>query len=1714
MRSPRRPSRHLPRIEPLESRIAPASLTVTAFDYNNVVNAKTNQLIPGFFLNAASTSLGAQNLAIAKTVGQASNVYFTTLTPGENLQVYTTQTGAESLVNVSQGTVVVFFTDLNLTNSPTDQVVANQLSGVALGNKTAVVISGGVSGDIVTDYNDGTGQLGGTFATRGHPAISETPGSATMLLPNTVLSLVVAGDVGGSFIAGGAVNFFQATVGVSSIKTGTAANGYIFDFDPGVTNTTGNTTLNVPLPAARVAGPSISEAIVGALTNFAGTTPQTQIGTIVMGQGGPEAAGGSINSLTLLNQLSGASVTGGQGGIGISGAPVGGPGGSITTVIVNGPLGSASATANAAVSFTGGAGGSGFGTARGGAGGAVRNVDFGYTDTNGSIVASPQVLPANLAIQGGNGGDGGLAGAGGSLTNINVLVSTPNDTIPGVITPEFTFAGGAGGDAPLGGRAGGGGSITSLSFSNLSNNPAVPPDQTVVNSTTGFATSQLFTYATMIAGAGGNATISGLGGAGGSVSGLTVKGYNFTILGGAGGDGVRSGGAGGGVSGINVVGSAGALPNDDIHDESLFIGGGAGGNGSAGPGGTGGSVNGLTVSNADFGPSSFGPNALAATTGFLVLGGTGGNAGAGAAGAGGSTSHIQVTEVDFLSIAHPGGDIGTINITAGNGGSSPVSRGVGGAGGAVNTVVFSGAKVGSSAVTAGAGGSGGGAGLTGRGGAGGSITSVSIRNAETLIPSTVTSGTNILADPTANFVGATTPVVIGDPILNTTTQAVATVTGVTATELSLSSDIFAAGDGYELTVETAFGTAADPAAFLNDPLATFVTANVKVGDPIVDTTTGASTTVTTVVSNTELVLAGDIFAPGDKYSLTNEAKTGTATNPVNVVLTDPNATFQTSGVAVGNTVVDNTSTPNHSFTVTRVLSDSQLDLTPVTAGTFFSVNDKYTISAESLKGTNTTGVTFPATYQNTLTDSATNFNGLGVVPGDIVEDTTDNPPETAVVLPSTAAHPNPSILGTTLLLSADIVHAGDSYTITSVASVVSAANYTAGNGGAGFLTGGGGIGGSILDSSAFTAGPVAYLGGAGGNGGASGAAGAGGSLIQDGIVSSGGSSSMTAGSAGSAGLIGAAGGNISSANIQSDLGVSLIGGNGYNGGVGGSIRSSGYTGAPTNGNFTLDPPEGNITVQAGNGGPYTGASTTRGAGGAGGSIVNVTGFVSGEDPVVSVLQPGDDFYTTQFVAGSGGNGVSSAGAGGSVTGVNFFGGGGNHITFYINAGDAGNSSARVGAPGGNVSLIGGSAFSTTSGNVDFSINPATDFHHISAGNGGNASLIGGLGGSVFDVFVNDASIGIRTGVAFGFDLAAGSGGISAGAGGTGLTPALAGLAGNVTDISAGAIASIVAGHINSGQGLEADNLANVVSRIILSGTVAPATAAAYPLVLTFDNQADASLTHVQTTSSPLSTNSTGLQVSSALNVLSEIVAAGGVLAAQEPNGYKITFQNPSSLPSGANNNVLTAFEPVAEIAGNSYPTTELTKGVKATSTSEVQDVEIFASDSFSLSFGIQNTVPLPAGASAGAVQAALNALPLIVNLGGVTVTTETTTPIPGYTITFAANAGVQALLRPNYVYTETISAATNSITLTAPARGDLIPSQIATANFVGSIKNLLAQNATTFHYSNSSSPFAFGDVPIDGLIAATNLEGSKNFIPEAYVTEVNGAAALIDNTVS
>jgi hypothetical protein len=1610
-------------IEPLESRIAPAAVAFTAYNFNDkYVNSQGQTLLQ--FYNAADPSLTGANLAIAKTVGQNSNVYFIKVSSGQDLKIYNTQIGAENEVNVTTGTVVAFFTlpsnnpvvkDPNGLSGP--QVLGTDLTGLALGNKVSVAVGGGVYGDVVTNYNDVTGTLGG---------LGESAGNATQLLTNTVTSLSVAGPITGGFITGGNVGALEATGTVGYVYSGSAGDGYTYHFESPtiatLANAPGNVTLSVQAPGNGIAGPSISDAVLGS------------VNVIQLGAGGPGGAGGSLNGLTLLDDGNDATITAGNGGSGVAGRVSGGIGGSISNVLVHGPLASTSLVPNAVIQLVSGNGGDGYagGNGRGGAAGKISNVYMDY-DYAGLAYASVTSLQDNVVVQGGTGGSGSYGGAGGSLTNINLLTSTPH--VSGSLVPEIQVLGGPGGTGSLG--SGGAGGSVSNTYINDSTNLAnllpidpvtnLPYDTSVAGPSS--TTSTTLTEAYIHGGDAGVGVTSG--GAGGSITGATLEGFNFSLVGGNGAAG-HVGGAGGGVSIVTVLGSNGNLPGDDFHIQSLNIQTGNGGDGTLLGGGKAGSLYALTVNNADFGIADY--------NGLQIALGHGGDATRGVGGAGGGISLVHVTGVDFLTDAHPQGNSGNANIVAGNGGNAPVAGGRGGAGGGISNVTIVNTRLNVQAITAGNGGNGGVNASTGTGGAGGAVSGVAVRVGEDMFltsASVTTASPGLLYDSKANFTAD--GVLVGDEVINTTNQQTSTVTVVYqgGNELGLTSDIFAAGDNY--TVVTP-GNGQNPQAMdytgtdmeinqapyntqapYNSPQDTIIDtgthfSGVQVGDVVYDVTDGLSATVTgiTNINTGVLNVSNDISHVGDQFAfstLGGVVATPTTILVQNVVQPGQPSGFLSEGIPTGTIIEDLTAT------AAATAAHGGIPGTPITA-TVTAVN------AQSLTVSNASSASFGAV--------------------------------------------------------------GDLYSFITLGQ----SHVTGGNGGYGILNGAGGAGGGVSDSSAVTDGTDYFAGGNGGSGGVNGTVGAGGSLASDGAFSTYDSGSLIAGHAGLSGARAGAGGSVSGAVVEVLKNVTLQGGFGTSGGAGGGISSSGYSGVLQNGGG-FNPPAGNVTIQAGNGG----ASGTS-AGGAGGTITEITGFVSSGDGNAA------DSYLTQFIAGNGGSGTTKAGAGGSVEYIRFFGGGGAGVTFFMNAGNAGDTSAaagRTGAAGGSILHVGGGSYTSGSGNTNFSINPLTDFHHISAGNGGYGSVTGGVGGSVEDVYVN-ATIGVRSGDPFGFDIAGvngatvtGMGGISAGTGGLG--GKTSGLAGNVTYIAADAIASIVAGQMHVGQALEKANLANKVDGIILNGTsyVSPN----HEFTISFDGM----------TTVPLATNATPIQVASALNALSNIAADGGVSVSESNGQYQVAF------------NVNGPEDPMTVTEASPYFTTQQVVG--SATAAEVENVQVLPSTTnpFTLTFNGATTTQITLTGNTATdqtnVQNALNALNPSPNVT-VIETPGTATTFPSFQVTFGAVGAQNGTIVPNFIGTVTDSGSTtpDTQTITLPDNTSIEPAQIATANFVGSIVNPVRPNAATFDYTPlvSGNSFVFGDAPIDGLIAALGLTSFKNFVPQAYVTaDASGNAVLVNN---
>jgi hypothetical protein len=669
---------------------------------------------------------------------------------------------------------------------------------------------------------------------------------------------------------------------------------------------------------------------------------------------------------------------------------------------------------------------------------------------------------------------------------------------------------------------------------------------------------------------------------------------------------------------------------------------------------------------------------------------------------------------------------------------------------------------------------------------------------------------------------------------------------------------------------------------------------------------------------------------------------------------------------------------------------------------------------------------------------------------------------------------------------------------------------TAGVGGAGFGKGGaGGAGGDIANSNVTVDGAVLIAAGTGGSGEdavGGGAAGRGGNINLTGGVARNASGELRAGNAGAGGDKPGNGGSIlgnglvSVSGLLASQNLTIVAGNGTNGGAGGDIKGIGYGRTSA----TLTPtPSGNILVQAGSGsGEYKVA-------GKGGSLDNIYGSVSSVVTVAQGQVPPPP-PTTQFIAGDGGSTPAVGGIGGSVTNVSLNLGGGKDVVLTIKAGDAGDSPlAATGAKGGDVRGVG-----------VFKLDAQAIFRSVAAGYGGDALKTGGLGGTIDQVSVRDHDIGLRTGAVFGYTA---MGGLFAGLGGAGLgVGGKAGLNGNVTNINANSIASIVAGHETVPQMVEkAEN-------IYLNGNkqlVARSNA--------FGDNGAFTLNYNGEQTTLIAKNASPLAVQNALNALLGIQAAGGVGVSLGPieNGapsYRVVWLSTGAVVPLTGLEVqgtvvnevvkgsIQAFQSSQVVAGGAPLTvTEATSGERSLSvletvrgdtpvlakevtrgvdlqTQEVQLLDLsaispYANGTVVLSFqGDTSTVQLPQQPTPGQIDAALENLFSVQALGtqgaAGAVTVTQSAPFV-YQITFNIPQDV-----PDLVIADLIIPETQRLNL-----GSL--GAFPTAQFDLSFKNGGATETT-----NKLTPASFSDANLFAAAIANELNNLPSIAAVGPVT--------------
>jgi len=384
--------------------------------------------------------LEARIAPAAATVYLPANPKFVTATAGSNLlvtagEVLTTGSGGSGayLLYVAQGEVLVHTTDLNHNNA----VDYNEITGLSVGNGTILVSFVDIHGDVVTDLNpDGTLDDGGKgdilldaniteidmrSLTTADFTATTTQTAATLVNDHLAISNY---SIFGSIYAGGGLgqannassglvidtsgvslqqnqfpgttgaNFYQPAIPyIGNILVGTAASGQPFSF--GSTGSASDVFGNLLTfnPKTGEAGASIYN-----VSTVAPGQP-FNIGTLHAGDGGFNAAGGSVVNVTLDGNTFGViQLIAGNAGIGTTGQA----GGSVVNF-------SATEIIVSEVVLQSGNGGTGLTGAGGNAGQITINP------------ATPIQINAHLVLNYGNGGDGYTSGGNGGGTPSGVF---------------------------------------------------------------------------------------------------------------------------------------------------------------------------------------------------------------------------------------------------------------------------------------------------------------------------------------------------------------------------------------------------------------------------------------------------------------------------------------------------------------------------------------------------------------------------------------------------------------------------------------------------------------------------------------------------------------------------------------------------------------------------------------------------------------------------------------------------------------------------------------------------------------------------------------------------------------------------------------------------------------------------------------------------------------------------------------------------------------------------------------------------------------------------------------------------------------------------------------------------------------------------------------------------------------------------------------------
>ena len=680
-------SRSYSGIEPLEARIAPATILVGSLGTGGTTDYSTvaaDPKMPVFFHTNGPGSVDTT------AVGGDANTYYIKLKSGDQIQQFGNG-GFTPLITITKGSVVAFFVD-STTTGVLNQVDPGELSGISMGSGAAFKLNKDLDGSVLSNFDDKLNKI----------VMTNLVGPK-----QSIAGIETGGSVTGGIYAGGNIANLSINGSVPQIFTGLAASGVAFDLLRGAGNG-GNGTLTITA-AAGEAGGSISGVEVRSITS------------LVAGGGGIGGKGGGVSTIKILEDNNGVLIRAGAGGASVGGKS-GGNGGDVSSVFLSG---AADVTADFVQILAGDGGGTLAVNAggKGGAGGKVTNVFVGYDAVGTLPVASAGILANLVEVGAGAGGAAKAGGNGGTLTNVKVLTQTKDLLVnPFSIAPYEVSVHAGNGGAPndgTGGAGGVGGKLTTVEILN---------QNTDVSSPAGV----------LVAGGNGGQTlvpnVNAKGAEGGAVSGVMILGFNADVFAGDGSSGI-AGGKGGALTAVKF------LTQDIILPNVVNVAAGTGGEGFNGNGGKGGELKTLSIANSNL--KSLTVNAFGGGDGGLSTKGKGGDgglvsaldiidgdngtgpafsgefllrSGKGGAGDKGGGNGGEISSVNFFAE-----DLG-VNVTAGAGGNATLD-GKGGSGGKVRAVnlttdgLFNAVQV-NGKVTGGVGGNGAG---KGGGGAGGDL---------------------------------------------------------------------------------------------------------------------------------------------------------------------------------------------------------------------------------------------------------------------------------------------------------------------------------------------------------------------------------------------------------------------------------------------------------------------------------------------------------------------------------------------------------------------------------------------------------------------------------------------------------------------------------------------------------------------------------------------------------------------------------------------------------------------------------------------------------------------------------------------------------------------------------------------------------------------------------------------------------------------------------